>query len=289
MTRPAARVARVLFGLAGVGFLLVAFVRAWNETEGHVLPSFASVSAAGVAIAIGIGAGALGWAALFERADLRYGLVRSFVMSQLGKYIPGTVWQYVGQVSFATSAGAPLARTAVVLPVHIVIQVAAAGTIGALAGALAPSAPMVWRFVPLAGGAAAIFLYRPLLLTATRIVSRFGAVRLTDPDLPTQSAIGRAYFWTIGTLIASGAGFALMLASIDPASPLVAAVAVYSLAWLAGFLAVLVPAGLGVREMVLMALLPASPGAIVAVSICHRILTMAVEGAALFAARTQPR
>ena len=149
----------------------------------------------------------------------------------------------------------------------------------ALGAALATGKPQTYAVVPGPG----------LLNSAAALLTSYGMnapVLALIGQIP-QSAIGRAYIWTLGTLLASGAGFALMLASIDAASPQAAAVVVYSLAWVAGFLAVIVPAGLGVREAVLMALLPASAGTIVAVSICHRLLTMAVEGAALFAARSR--
>ena len=283
------RIARSLFFLIGAAFLLLAFIRTWNEAQSRVFPSITSLSAAGVATMIAVGCGALGWAALFERRDLRSALAHSFLLSQLGKYIPGGVWQYVGQVSFATSVGAPLARTAVVLPVHIVVQVAAGGSVGALAGVLAPSVPIAWRLAALAAAGALVFLDRRWLLWATGIMSRLGMPRLTDADLPSQSAILRAYFWTVGVLLASGAGFALMLSSVDAASPPAVSVAVFALAWLTGFLAVVVPAGFGVRELVLMTLLPASAAAIVAVSISHRLLTIGAEWVVIMVTRPYSR
>jgi hypothetical protein len=283
------RAARALFFVLGAAFLALAFVRTWDEAQGRVLPSAASLAAGGVTVLIAVVCGALGWTALFERADLRRPLLQSFVVSQLGKYIPGGVWQYVGQVSFATDAGAPPARTALVLPVHIVVQVAAAGSLGALAGILVPSAPLAWRAAALAGAGALALLNRGPLLAATRAISRLGMRRAIDDDLPSQTAIYRSYLWTVAVLLASGSGFALMLASVVPAAPLAPAVAVFAFAWLCGFLAVFVPAGFGVREAVLIALLPASAGAIVAVSICHRLLTIAVEWALLMAARVYAR
>ena len=289
MTHPALRASRVLFFLLGAVFLALAFVRTWGEAQGRVLPSLASAVAAGVTILIAVVCGALGWTVLFERTDLRRSLLQSFVVSQLGKYIPGGVWQYVGQVSFATDAGAPLARTAMVLPVHIVVQIAAAGSVGALAGVLAPWAPPAWRAAALAGAGALVFLSRRPLLAATQAISKLGTNHAIENDLPSQGAIFRSYLWTVAVLLASGTGFALMLAAVTPASRLVPTIAVFSFAWLCGFLAVFVPAGFGVREAVLIALLPASAGAIAAVSISHRLLTIAVEWALLMAARFYAR
>lgn len=289
MTRSWTGIARPIFFILGALFLALAFARTWNEMQSRVLPSYMSLAAGGVAILIALGCSAFGWAALFERPDLRASLVYWFFVSQLGKYIPGGIWQFVGQVGFATDAGVPLARTSAALPVHIVVQVAAGGSIGALAGVLAPSASAAWRLIALAAVATVVFLDRRLLLLATRLVARLGMAGATSADLPSQSAVFRSYFWTIGTLLASGAAFALMLSSVDAGSPPAASVVTFALAWLAGFLAVIVPAGLGVRELVLMALLPASAAAIVAVSLCHRILTIAVEWVVLTVARTYSR
>lgn len=290
MSRSWRTAVRGAFCVVGALFLAVAFERTWRDAHAHVLPSARSLAAGGAAIAVALWCTASGWAALFERADLDRSLAYSFVLSQLGKYIPGGVWQFVGQVGLATDAGAALARTSAVVPVHIVVQTAAGGSIGALAGILAPSVPIAWRVVALAGAGAVVFLDRRVLLAVvTRLGSRVGVTGGMPIDLPSQPAIWRAYLWTVGALLASGAAFALMLSSVAPASRAAATVVVFALAWLGGFLAVLVPAGLGVREAVLMAFLPASAGAIVAVSLCHRILAMAVEWTALAIARAYPR
>jgi glycosyltransferase 2 family protein len=289
VTRSWIRVARPLFCVVGAIFLLLAFGRTWREVHERVLPSVASLSAGGAALAIALGCAASGWAALFERAELRRVLAYSFVASQLGKYIPGGIWQFVGQVGLASDAGVTIARSSVIVPVHIVVQIAAAGSVGALACVLAPSAPLVWRFVAIAGAGSLALLDRRLLRFVARRIARGLGIRLDgDGGLPSQPAIWRAYLWTSGTLLASGAAFAIMLSSVD-ASSHSAPIAIFALAWLAGFLAVLVPAGLGVREAVLMAFLPASGGTIVAVSLSHRILTMIVEGAVIAFARPGPR
>jgi uncharacterized membrane protein YbhN (UPF0104 family) len=60
---------------------------------------------------------------------------------------------------------------------------------------------------------------------------------------------------------------------------LVAGIGRFSAAWLAGFLFIIAPAGLGAREAVLVALWPdADPAAVVAASLIHRISTLAGEG-----------
>jgi glycosyltransferase 2 family protein len=286
---PWMKIARFVFCFAGAIFLVLAFTRTWHDMRGHLLPSALSLSAGGAMILVALGCSTAGWATLFERVELGRALAYSFVLSQLGKYIPGGVWQVAGQIGLASDAGVTFARASSAVPVHVVVQVAAGGTVGALAGALPRSVPLVWRLVALASAAAVVLLNRGLMLAATTAVSRLGMGRLIGADIPSQGAIWRSYFWTSAGLLASGTAFAVMLSSVDRASPRPASAVVFALAWLAGFLAVPVPAGLGVREAVMMAFLPASAGAIVAVSLCHRILTMAAEWAAIAVARAYLR
>jgi uncharacterized membrane protein YbhN (UPF0104 family) len=85
------------------------------------------------------------------------------------------------------------------------------------------------------------------------------------------------------TLAAAGfaaysGGFVVVLRCSTDASVL-GAMSAFSLAWLVGFAAVPVPAGLGVREATLVALLAGTTGTstVVAVSVIYRVICILVE------------
>jgi uncharacterized membrane protein YbhN (UPF0104 family) len=77
-------------------------------------------------------------------------------------------------------------------------------------------------------------------------------------------------------MVLSGAALALIL---DPtAGSILRIVPAFAASWAAGFALVPIPAGLGVREAVLVALLPSyGAAAIVAASLLHRLATLTAE------------
>jgi uncharacterized membrane protein YbhN (UPF0104 family) len=88
-----------------------------------------------------------------------------------------------------------------------------------------------------------------------------------------------------------GAAFALVAPQVE--APIVQVVSAWGAAWTVGFLAFVFPAGLGIREGVLVAAIGwSTPAAvIVSASVVHRLVTMVAEVcvAALSHARRVPR
>lgn len=84
---PSMAIARYVFGLTAAVFLLYAFVRAWNEARGRVLPSPLSIVMGGAALLLGLGCATSGSAVFFESAESRGTLAHYFVVLQLRQYI----------------------------------------------------------------------------------------------------------------------------------------------------------------------------------------------------------
>jgi hypothetical protein len=134
-----------------------------------------------------------------------------------------------------------------------------------------------------AGAVLAAVFRRHLLALARRRLPGFDPAGLT-PSASTVALLvaGYAVYWAV-----TGLAFAALVASLAPLAaddiPLV--VAAYAAAYAAGFLALLTPAGLGIREGVLVValapVLPAGPALVVA--LVSRLWMMLVElaGAAL--------
>ena len=253
-----------------------------------MLPSPISLATAGLALLVGLRCAVSSWIALFEHVESRSALAYYFVVSQLGKYIPGGFWQFIGQVSFASEAGATISRASSALPVHLVVQAAAGGTLGALTGALQSSAPPALRLMALASGGLVVLLNRNLLIAAVRLGHRFGLGKTIGGDIPSQRAIFESV--RVGNCHASLLRRCVCLTALFDQFRVpwrVTYVGVFALAWLAGFLAIPIPAGLGVREAVMVMFLSRSAGGIIAASLCHRILAMALESVVVLVARVR--
>lgn len=271
---------RVVGGLIGAGYLVVAFLDAWDRSQGLPLPSAGALAAAFALVALGL-AGALGaWAALLPGAGIGR-LASGFLTAQLGKYVPGAVWQAVGQVDAAYRLGVPLPRATTAFVVSALTQAVGGGVLGA-ALAFAPVPPSVRL-----GAAAGLLLV--LLLDRRWMAWLLARLRRGDVSaLPEGRRIRRA--WLLGLLphLTGGLAFALLLAGTG-AGFVPAAIPAAILAWTVGFLALPFPSGIGVREAVLVAALGgwAAPTQILAASLALRLVTIAAEAALIAAARVQ--
>lgn len=270
------RLLRAALGLAGLVFVGIALARAVDRSRGVPLPSAWSLVAAALLTALGLVAAAGSWGVLLgPRGPSLRRLAPGFLQAQLGKYVPGAVWQAVGQVESAERLGPGVRRTVAAFAVSALVQLAAAATLGALV-ALAPVGGLV-RLGALGGLIALVLLdRRPLAWAVARL-------RPAAADaLPVQAALRPAFLLALVPQLAFGAAFALLLAGTDAgglgAVPWWTAPAA-SLAWAAGFVVVPLPAGLGVREAVLLAALGGrvDAAAILSASLALRLASIVAE------------
>lgn len=213
---------------------------------------------------------------------------RIWTVSSLGKYLPGKVWAVAGMALMAQRAGiAPWAATGSA----VVLQVLAIGTGAAIAGLTGRSAIEAAHrgaggaLLLLIGGAVAgvaLLLWPPFL---TRLL------RLAAPDAEARGAPAAAgiVFGIVANAVAwLGYGAALWCLSRGLLSEVrlrpELAVAVFTASYLAGFLALFAPGGIGVREglFILMLQGPLGIGAATALALASRLLLTITElGAAV--------
>jgi uncharacterized membrane protein YbhN (UPF0104 family) len=206
---------------------------------------------------------------------------RIWFLSNLARYVPGNVWSYVGAVELARREGVARPVTLAVMAFTQVLSVVVALLAGlpvllaerarlgrpALLGAVA---------VVLVAAAAAAFR-RQLLPLARRRLPGLGSGDLVPaPGTVALLAVGYAAYWAV-----TGLAFAALVASAHRLSPgeVPLVVAAYAAAYAVGFLSLLTPAGLGVREGVLVValspVLPAGPALVVA--LVSRVWMMVAE------------
>jgi glycosyltransferase 2 family protein len=276
------RILKGVFGAAGVAFLVVAFLQSWDRSQGLPVVAWPRLALAAAMVFASLHAGLRGWAALLG-VPARF-LAAGFFTSQLGKYVPGAVWQAVGQVGYATNDAVTVHRATVGFVAFAVTQATSGAVVGSFL-MVAPGGIPGWvRLSSAAGFLALPVLHRGWLVRVVAWVARLrGATVEADDLVPGQRAIGRAAGWGAVSLVAMAIGFAAALPTAVTTSGWVTVVLGFVLAWTVGFLAVPVPAGVGVREAVLLASLGhlAGTSTIVAASVTLRLIAMGAEATAI--------
>jgi hypothetical protein len=213
-----------------------------------------------------------GWllAMRFLRCALTFGgSYAGYYLSFLPRYIPGTVWGYLGRSEWlARSHGIGYRRSSIGSLLEAGSFVATALVIGALVYLQPP-----WEWIAalaLAVGAAAAW---PLL-------ARTGGVL---PAGKQWALIPIAYFAYFCYWVVQGLGLSAICRAVGVGQgvPLVQLVAASAVGWSAGFLMLFVPAGFGVRELSLTYLLTTeagmAPGDANLVAVLSRVCMIGVE------------
>jgi uncharacterized membrane protein YbhN (UPF0104 family) len=211
---------------------------------------------------------------------------RLFFVSQLGKYLPGAVWPIVAQTEVGRRYG--LARVTMVTAnvVAVFLSCAVGLTLAAICLPLASDGLLstYWWLLLLAPPLAAAV--HPRL--APRLVnSLLSAVHRPAIDFPSSSvALLAPVAWSVSVWVALGAHVAVLALALGGGgvSTVLLGVGASALAVIAGVLAVPLPAGIGVRDVILTAVLSTqltSTEAILVVLTSRLMLIVADLGLAL--------
>jgi glycosyltransferase 2 family protein len=223
--------------------------------------------------------------------DVRTG-VKVYATSNLGKYLPGKVGHVVARVYLAQERGVPLAVGTTAAVVDIVLYVAAALSFAALAlPSFVPQYGM-WSAVVAAGAVACgLGMLHPAVLN--RVLGPMA--RRLPGGASFHLVCGHGtILWLfalyVGLVAVTTLGMLLSITALQSLAPSTFARlgAIYGVSYLAGLVVPLAPNGLGVREVVMPAMLqnivPVTVG--VAASVLFRVLQVAAEALyALIASR----
>ena len=212
-----------------------------------------------------------------------------FQCSQFGRYLPGRVGQFVWMLSFSRGFRIEKASAVLATCLQLVFQC----SLGCLFGCL-----VLWHtetvqlllnalvsiemsiktslicigIVMLGGG---VFLYRDRLREPLRLLTKQGTAMLSMARIFRFLGV---YLLLWGFL---GAAFFLFITSLFPVavSQFFVVTGIYAFAWSIGFLSVITPSGLGVREGVLSLLLTTvlPPATATLVALLARLWTLAAE------------
>jgi hypothetical protein len=270
-------------GLAGIALVIYESV---NEAQEQVLPSVPALVISSVLVLISVVCTARAWGALFsdllETHAQRLVLRGTFYLAQLTKYLPaGGVVQTTSQLGLAKTVGIPLRRSAVAFPVSVVCVVVAGATVGS-GLVVATDLPGWIRILAFLGLGSLVLLHRGIMAKALDLARRV-IHRIPDSThLPSQRDILADYGWALIAMVALSAAYAVSLHSLSTEQSPFVVFSAFAVSWVVGFLAVPFPAGVGVREVVLLALLPGvGAGPLFAVSLVLRLMSIGGELLAL--------
>ena len=204
---------------------------------------------------------------------------RVFFVSQLGKYLPGSVWPVVAQMQLGRAHRIPRARSAAAAALAMLVSLATALVLAAttLPVAGGGGAGYLWAFavVPLLLAGLHPRVANPVLRTLFRITRR----------PPIEPLSGAAFGRTAGRNLAGWvmAGLHIWILAVALGAPvlrtLLLAIGGYAFAWSVGFIIVFAPAGAGVRELILVAALQPvlDPGKATVVALASRLVTIVAD------------
>jgi uncharacterized membrane protein YbhN (UPF0104 family) len=240
----------------------LALVKSGGAVVGHAdeLSVSALLLAFGCAL-VGLFANLLTWRAIL--ADLGSPLplapaVRVFFLGQIGKYVPGSVWPVLAQMELGKEHGVPRARSGTVGLLTVAVSLVAGLLVAAvtLPFTSADALSTYWfafLAVPVLGAGLLPAIANPVLDKLLRLARRGG---LEQGLSGRGMAVGLA--WALVGWVFFGLQVWLLVDKLSPAGDDVhglqagvLSVGAFALAWTAGFLFVIAPAGAGIREAVL--------------------------------------
>jgi hypothetical protein len=273
------RAVRYGFVVLAVGLGTYAVVRQWSEVRAALVAiGVLPVLGALLAILGGLAASMQVWRVLLTSLGsplpVRAAAKVVFV-GQLGKYLPGSIWPVLAQMELGTVYQVPRRRSATASVLTMLVSL-----LGGLLAALVT--------LPFMAGAATAyrwaFLAAPVLLACVhpkvlnpvldRLLRLAGRPALEQPltGRAVLTALGWALFswllygvqiWVLATRLGAPDGRTILLA-----------IGGFAFAWSVGFLVVFAPAGAGVRDVLLIALLGpvVGVGGATAIALVSRIL-----------------
>lgn len=281
----------IAIGVAGLTFVAVRIVQDRNE----IADALASSDPVWLVVAVVFGLASMtllgvNWLLIVRHggapAPWRRGLYWFFV-GQLGKYVPGGIWPIVGQAELAHRDHTPRPVAYWSTAMSMVATLLGAVGVAAIAGIVSPAGS---RLVPILLGIALIVGFaalasRRIRVALHRLADRITPRKLRLPDARWFAGIVARYF-PVWVLFSGMNIFSVRALGVSLDTDLVITlISVTCVSWIAGFVIVGLPGGLGVREAVFISMMTAPLGAGIAVSVAviSRVVSVAVDllGAAI--------
>lgn len=243
-------------------FVARALMRQWRDVQGQPLdvhPNWPIIAASAVVVLATYAVLIEAWRRILVSWDTSLAFwpaARIMSISRLGLYVPGRVWQITAMTTMAKTAKVKPAAAAGSAILNTILNIAMGFLVALVAG---------WRSFGVIsqgrtglGVALLVFVLSAVLLLPTALPFILDAARkVTGKDVPEVTLPHRAVYLAIVANIVAwllyGAAFELFVLGVtgNAAGAYTDYVTAFAWPYLAGYLAVIVPGGLGVREGVL--------------------------------------
>jgi len=204
--------------------------------------------------------------------------IRVFMIANLGRYVPGKVWQIAGLAVLGKDLGVPpqTAAAAAVLGQGVALVGASLIGLEAVAALSLPGLPR-WVVVVAVFGSVSVGLLPPVFRAATGLWFRLARTPAPDNLRPAHALVWLA-LGLLNWLLFAGA-FWILVRGLGQEVALIPTASAFAAAYVFGYVMIFAPAGIGVREAALITLLtphtgPASAGG---VAVIARLWTTVIE------------
>ena len=203
-----------------------------------------------------------------------------YYLGQAGKYLPGGIWNFVAVAELGHDTGLPRRQTVAGFMIALLIGIATGALVAIILLPLA-NQPLFGRYWwAVLAAPAAVAVLHPAVLGKLLALARADTLR----TLSLGGSAAAAGWAVAGWLMV---GFQLWILAGAVGAPLTLATLAlvtggYALAWVAGFIVMVAPAGLGPREAVLTVVLATvvQPGEAFLVALLSRLLVTVADLAA---------
>lgn len=284
----AKKILKIVFPLLIFAFLFRSVLVDWESTKLYIqniqgLP----LVAAFIFMLLIYPQGAYAWFKVAKEVDPSIQLNKAisvWIISNTSRYIPGTVWQYIGRIELATrNLGMSRGRAGISLVYEIFLNLAAAGLLSLFVILYVPSIPKFLFVIlfPLAF----LFFHPRVIATLLDLLLKLLKKKFKNIVISHDfSGIYKSLIWFIINFFLNGLAIYFLFLSLGGNAGLdyiIPFTAFYAFSWLVGYITLIAPGGLGVMEgslvILLSTLMPMSLASIVAI-LYRFFLTLAELG-----------
>lgn len=214
--------------------------------------------------------------------------IKVYFVSNLGRYLPGTVWYAVGRAYLGKQQNV----SAAIISTSVMVEIVLAVTSGVLMSGLALPLILV-HYGPYGAYLGGAVVVLGLIALHPAVMKRLLGLLTRLLHCPNQVVSPVGYFSMLGLLIGyvfvwafAGMGLFVLLNSICvvPLARLPTIIAIYAVSWIVGFFTPFAPSGLGVREGALTLLLAGFAPLPVAAAVALSLRLLMMLGDILWAA-----
>ena len=229
----------------------------WHEVRRLSAPVMLLAFALGVA---GLACNLMVWREMLADLGARLSVAeawRIYFIGGLSKYVPGSIWPVLAQAELGADRGILRSRSALSVILCYAVMTCSGAVVAAITLPFANAgsvAQYFWILFLIPAGLAV--LSPPVLNRLLRLVLRLAHQPAGQASV-SYRGLARTMAWAMVGWAINGLEIYVLMRHLagDRQGTLLVSVGAYSLSWAIGFLAVFAPAGAGVREAVMIAVL----------------------------------